>query len=337
MKYIACGQASIDKITRPDGSVAGPYIGGPGVFGYTGMRLWDDDTTGILNIASDFYDYYGEWIEKNNVSTAAYNMVYDKTHVTNLVYHENGDYESKFEEKMKWLNRAFEYGWTNVRIEQIEQFSKECEALYIFVEPMYKHFWKRLKEMSNQHDFEVMWELGVSKNLGYDAQFALECLEILKPEMASLNHNESCDFFGTENIDEIFEKIYELEIPYFFYRAGSDGAYSICNRKSYFVPCIDIGELPYVDATGCGNTSTAAATYAWVKTRNPVMTAIMANIAAGYNVGYKGIIDSFSKERRMEAQQLAVKYYDDYCRQNPEYVAEGYGASGNEVLFGKHE
>jgi Sugar kinases, ribokinase family len=337
MKYIACGQASIDRITRPDGTVVGPYLGGPGVFGYTGMRLWDDDTTGILNIAADFFEYYGDWVEKNNVSTKAYNMVYDKTHVTNLIYRENGDYESVFKEEQKWLNRIFEYAWTNVRIEQVEQFSKECKALYIFVEPMYKHFWKRLKEMSDQYGFEVMWELGILTNNGCDEQFVLDCLDILKPEMASLNHNESCYFFGTEDIDEIFERIYDLDIPYFFYRAGSKGSYSIFNRKSYFVPCIDIDGLPYADATGCGNTSTAAATYAWANTKNPVMTAIMANIAAGYNVGYRGIIDILSKERREEAQQLAIKYYDDYCKQNPRYVSEGYCASGNEILFGKKQ
>ncbi len=86
-----------------------------------------------------------------------------------------------------------------------------------------------------------------------------------------------------------------------------------------------------MDPTGCGNSSTAAAMWAWIKTENPVMTGILANIVGGYNVSYKGVIDEFTPEMRRHAFELAISYYNDYMKEHPEY-AKSYPAEGKEVL-----
>lgn len=332
MRYITVGQASIDRSIMPDGSCVGVNLGGPGVFAYTGIRLYDDDCQMILNIAKDFPDYYGGWIRKNHVNTDALYLVYDKTHAADLIYEEDGSYYQAARTQEESVQRALEYGWTNVRPDQIDRHTRNAEGLYIFLEPTYDCFWEQVREIGLRHKLRIMYEIGIAKGGNYDRAHVLNVLEILKPEMASLNHNESMDFFGLTDRDEIFERIYDLQIPMFFYRAGSEGSYVLHQRKSYFVPSIDIPGRQALDATGCGNTSTAAAMYAWIRTENPVMTAIMANIAGGYNVSCTGIIKDFSREQRAEALALAVQYYNAYTVNHPEYVEEGYPADGNEII-----
>ena len=270
MNYVTAGQASIDRVVKPDGTRLGTNLGGPGVFAYTGIRIWDDSVKMILNVAEDFYDYYGDWLQANQVDQS--------------------------------------------------------------VEPLYLHFWKQLREIRNRNDFELMWEIGIAKGGRYDRGHLLQVLELLRPEMASLNHNEAKDFFGVEDREEIFRRIHDWKIPMFFYRAGSAGSYLLHRGKSWFVPSIDLEGAPHVDATGCGNSSTAAAMYAWRKTRNPVMTAIIANVTGGINVSCAGIIKKFDAGLRETAFRTAAQVYDQYVREHPEYCRDGYPHSAAQVL-----
>ncbi|MBO4920120.1 MAG: carbohydrate kinase family protein [Erysipelotrichaceae bacterium] len=332
MKYITVGQASIDRSIRPDGSIIGINLGGPGVFAYTGIRLYDDNCQMILNVAEDFEPKYGDWIRRNMVNTDACYLCYDKTHAYDLIYSEDGSYyQADMSEKEKY-DRAGEYGWTNVRPEQIERHTRNAEGLYIFIEPTYEQYWKQLADIKERHHLQIMYEIGIAKGGDYDRDHVLKVLDILKPQMASLNHNESCDFFGIEDREEIFRRIDSWNIPLFFYRAGEEGSYVLYDHKSYFCPSLTIEGRESLDPTGCGNSSTAACMWAWMNTHNPVMTGWLANIVGAYNVSYKGIISEFTKEMRDHAFDLAISRYNDYVKDNPEYVEAGYPAKGEEVL-----
>lgn len=331
MRFITCGQASIDRSIMPDGTCVGVNLGGPGVFAYTGIRLYDDDCQMILNVAKDFKDHYGEWVKKNKVNTDALYEVYDKTHASDLVYQENGAYSVAGISPEEMKARMAEYGWTNVRADQIERHTRNADGMYIFVEPTYLCFWEQVHEISKRNKVRVMYEIGIGHG-AYDREYVLKVLDTLKPEMSSLNHNEASDFFHLEDREEIFQRIYDWNIPMFFYRAGEEGSYVLHNRKSYFLPSLTIEGRPALDPTGCGNTSTAAATYAWIMTENPVMTGLMANVAAAYNVSYTGIIKEFTPEMRQNALAVCEKLYNEYVQAHPEYVQEGYPATGAEVL-----
>lgn len=332
MNYVTAGQASIDRVVKPDGTCLGTNLGGPGVFAYTGVRIWDDSVKMILNIAEDFYEYYGDWLRSNHVDQSALETVYDHTHSSDLIYEEDGSYSQSARSVEELVDRAAEYGWTNVRPAQIEAHTRNAQAFYLFVEPLYLHFWKQLREIRNRNDFELMWEIGIAKGGRYDRGHILNILELVRPEMASMNHNEARDFFGEEDREEIFHRIHTWKIPMFFYRAGSSGSYLLHRGKSWFVPSIDLEGAPYVDATGCGNSSTAAAMYAWRKTRNPVMTAIIANVTGGINVSCAGIIKSFDSALRETAFRTAAEVYDQYTRDHPDYCRDGYPHSADQVL-----
>ena len=332
MDYITGGQASIDRIIDPKGNCLGTNLGGPGVFAYTGIRLWEDSVRVLLNVAEDFWDYYGSWLEENKVDRDGLITVYDHTHSSDLVYQEDGSYNAQVNTLEQKLARAAEYGWTNLRPDQIDANTKGAKAFYLFLEPTYFHFWKELKEIRDRNGFAFMWEIGIMKGGDYDREHILRILDYLRPEMASLNHNEAMDFFGIEDIDEIFRRIHAWKIPMFFYRAGSKGSYLLAGGKSWFVPSIDLEGYPYQDATGCGNSSTAAAMFAWQRTQNPVFSCIVANVTAGVNVSYSGIIRNFTEKQRKDARQAAAAAYDAYLAEHPEYAAEGYAESGAKAL-----
>lgn len=73
----------------------------------------------------------------------------------------------------------------------------------------------------------------------------------------------------------------------------------ICHGKS----SITLGET--VDATGCGNCSTAAALYCYCEELDPTKVEVMANISAAYNLLQYGPYPDITSEIRKEAQKLA--------------------------------
>lgn len=83
------------------------------------------------------------------------------------------------------------------------------------------------------------------------------------------------------------------------------GSYALYGNTATFVPAVDIGRP--VDPTGCGNCSTGSAMYAYTEGFDPIMTAVMANIAAAYNVLQYGPYPHFTEQTRREAVALAEK------------------------------
>lgn len=193
-------------------------------------------------------------------------------------------------------------------------------------------FWKELAAIRAQTPFPLMWEPGFSDCTAAMCPRLLEIWRILRPEMSSLNHFEAAALFGTGDQEEIFRRIEALGIPYFFYRAGKKGAWALAGGGRWFVPSIDILPGRTVDPTGCGNTTTAAAMVGWVKTRNPVMATIMANVAGGYNVLQKGMIPRFDPAQRAQAGRIAAEHYDAFVRAHPDYLKLGYAPDGAQII-----
>lgn len=331
MKYLSAGQISLDKTTFSDGSTDGPYPGGTAMFGYGGIRLWDDDCAPVANIATDFYDYFGDWIKENQIRCDFLKEIYEKTHVTNLFYDESGKYENRKTDEEK-IASAFLYGLTNCRSEQIEQAADGAQGVYLYLEPTVLPFWKALAEIQQRLGFGLMWEPGFSVCTAQMRPKLLQIYEILRPEMSSLNHFEACSLFESKDRQELFERIEALGIPFFFYREGRRGAWALSGGQRWFVPSIDIDGQKAVDPTGCGNTTTAAAMVGWVHTHNPVMAVIMANIAGGYNCLQKGMIPRFTSRMREKACSIAAKTYDEFVAAHPEYPLLGYEECGEQVL-----
>ena len=321
MKYYSAGQISVDKTTFSDGSVNGPHLGGTGIFGYGGIRIWTDEVAPLLNIASDFYDFYGDWIKKNNVNCDYLNLSYDNTFFVDMKYQENGYYESIYTIQEK-IDNAFLYGYSNCRLEQIANIANDSSALYIYYEPINTVYWKNLRKIRESTGLKVMWEPGFSVcNSGFTDSL-LKVMDTLRPDMSTLNLFEASALFETDDEEKIIEKIEKLDIPFFFLRCGKRGAYALSGGKRFFIPSIDIEGYKSVDPTGCGNASTAGAMYGWVETGDPVMAAVIGNVSGGFNVGQFGVIPSFDDTVRSTAFKTARNEYKRLIAENRSWAKE---------------
>ena len=107
--------------------------------------------------------------------------------------------------------------------------------------------------------------------------------------------------FGKADEKSSIDAITDFGVPCFF-RVGKKGSYMICNGQSYFAPSVVVGKV--VDATGCGNCSTAAALYSYCEEFKPTKVATMANISAAYNLLQYGPYPNISSEIRNEAMRI---------------------------------
>ena len=70
MKYMAVGSAMINDIYYADGGKLLGQLGGGGLYGTFGLRLWDDEVKFTASAGRDFKTYFGPWFARNNLTTA---------------------------------------------------------------------------------------------------------------------------------------------------------------------------------------------------------------------------------------------------------------------------
>ena len=66
-----------------------------------------------------------------------------------------------------------------------------------------------------------------------------------------------------------------------------------------------------IDPTGCGNTSTGAVMWAWFEGYDPLMTCVIGNVVASYNVRQYGPFLDMSEDIRKEMLAKAQEIYDE--------------------------
>ena len=128
---------------------------------------------------------------------------------------------------------------------------------------------------------------------------------IRQVDIYSLNLPESMALFGTENEEESVKAIIDFGKPCFF-RVGIKGSYMIQDGAAWFAPSVE--SETSVDPTGCGNCSTGAAMYGFAEGYHPLLTAYLANVAAGVNARQYGPFPHYSDEvkkwMREQAEEL---------------------------------
>ena len=131
-----------------------------------------------------------------------------------------------------------------------------------------------------------------------DPSLHAQVMELIeKIDMYSVNLPESMTLFGTHSEEESIQKIIAIGKPCFF-RVGEKGSYMIQDGKAWFAP--SVGAAKSVDATGCGNCSTGASLYGYCEGKHPLMTSILANLAAGVNARQYGPYPHYTQQLRQE-------------------------------------
>lgn len=101
-----------------------------------------------------------------------------------------------------------------------------------------------------------------------------------------------------------------MELPFAFtlLRVGKRGAYAVTPQGVWFCPSVDPAG-PTVDATGCGNCSTAVAGLGFPMGCDPAMSLVMGTVAAGYTAMQMGPIPPVTDERMEQAATLCAQLY----------------------------
>lgn len=302
MKYLLTGYTIINNVRYTDGRSIDNILGGNGIFCLAGLRLFDKDCGLLAAVGEDFEQYYGEWYDKNSI-TRATNIIRDP-HTMNsvLTYFPNGDYtdvsiwggDTVFHSDNFFLNDS-----------DLEAHLEGVKGLYLY--SRWKREFPKAFELQKKYGYKIMWEV----TTGIDPSYRVEFDDyVQKCDIFSLNYSESRVIFGTDDLPTLIKEIRATGKPC-YYRLGTDGAMMVTKDECTFVPMLSVVPKDQeVDATGCGNSSTAAAFWAWCEGKDTLMTNIIGNVAAAYNVAQYGPCPDMNDDFMKEAMDFAEKTYN---------------------------
>lgn len=332
MKYIVEGWTITNRLSGKDGKVISDIMGGSGLYAFSAVRMCTDDCLFVSSVGSDVDDYYGKWFKDNNISKKGLFYQLDKTMYNDLKYFPDGSYieysiygKHYTDEQLYDMRKS---GLVFLGEEDPEEIKKQVVSAYNIAPFMDDakgiYTCQDLNDEKNEIYLEHkkggcknMWEIPATSIEPFHQIYlkqgiaglkhAMRCVDIL-----SINRNECAIIFGVNKDKEIISLLHELDMPV-YYRVGIDGAYMIVDRKDYFVPMISTVEADKeIDPTGCGNSSTGAVLWAWCEGYDPLMTCIIGNVVASYNVRQYGPYYDLSDETRSEMMSISNNLYNEY-------------------------
>ena len=309
MEYVIGGNVMLDTVRFADGtSHMRESIGGPATFAYSGVRLWTDSVMQVSKVGEDFHTLFDPWVAKNNVEMKGYNVVCEECNHSHLVYFEDGTYGADQhgydERRSDWIQ---DFGYMKTSPEDIERFTKDGGVKGVYVAQNCDHiFWDKLGAIKARDGFKIMWEIEApSSYLKYLDKVIYACQYV---DIFSINIQEAQNLFGVEGEEACIRELQKLPVDITLFRVGAKGLYSVTPDNAIYLPP---APGPVVDPTGCGNTSTGSALYAYAEGKDPLMVGIMANIASSMNIRQYGIIPDMVGVRE-ECYKMAEELYQKY-------------------------
>ncbi|MBR3005351.1 MAG: carbohydrate kinase family protein [Erysipelotrichaceae bacterium] len=325
MKYIAEGATITNRLLFLDGRVKEDIMGGGGFYAYSALRMCTEDCLFVSSVGKDFDDFYGAWFDANHCSKDGLFVRLEKTMYNDLKYFPDGSYieysiyEKKYtDEELSDLRKQGimylgaedpdEARRQYLTTEDILPFMDEAKGLY--TSQVLTDENDELLLAHKKGGCKIMWEIPATSLEEAHERYIKGGIEGLKHylraiDILSINRNECMLIFEKENAEEILPLLKQLELPV-YYRVGTDGAYMIDDYKDYFVPMIStVPKEEEIDPTGCGNSSTGAVLWAWCEGYDPLMTCVIGNVVASYNVRQYGPYLDMSENRRKEMMKIA--------------------------------
>ncbi len=282
MKYIVSGISIVNDIVYTDRPEEKRILGGA-IYSASGIKLYTDDIVWVTTGGSDYFDYYGEYFDRNGYDRSAVYMTLPMTHYSRLVYAPDGSWEE------------FHLGGPDFFDRYLRETSRTPEMLAPFCGAdtmgiaLDSHaddpFWERVGELRKlAPNAKLSWEVQTFDSENPDKRELVE-RNIRCCDMFSMNLKEASCYFDERDEQKLIDKIRAFGVTCFL-RAGERGAYLVRPDGAWFVKSI-LAPVA-VDVTGCGNTSTAAAFYGICEGMSPEKAALCGNIAAGFNVRERG-------------------------------------------------
>lgn len=318
-KYICAGNVMLDKVRFLNGEGSDrEHIGGPATFAYSGIKLWTDEVIQCSNVGKDYEKLFLPWMKKNDVSDIGFKVICDRCnhHIMDFV-DKSGKYVQNREfiqDDDYWLkNDAWQdFGYMKTKPEEIEKFTKNknVKGLYL-AQNADRTFWNKLGKIKQRDGFKMMWEIEAPWSFKH---YLNDVKEICRDnvDIFSINIDEAQNLFECEGDEECIINLQNLEVDYTLFRVGSRGLYVVSKNEALY---LEPAPSKIVDPTGCGNTSTGAALFAYAEGMDALNIGLHANVAASQNIRQYGIIPDFAKVRK-ESIELLNSLYKKYREAN---------------------
>lgn len=304
----------IDTVKFADGSGSNrKNLGGPATFAYTGIKLWTDHVIQCSKLGADYEELFLPWAEKNKIDMTGLKVVCNACNHTHITYvNKDGAMTAvKADEKEKsYLQRGTnweDFGFMKTSPEDIEAFTCRGGVKGVYLaQNCDRVYWDKIRTIKKRDGFKMMWELEGSvafpeflDNIRYAAEIA---------DLFSLNITEAERLFEVKGDAACIAELQKLPVEFTLFRVGSRGLYSVTPAASYHIPP---APCTVVDPTGCGNSSTGSALYAWTEGKDPLMTGVMANVASAMNINQYGVIPDLLGVRPC-AREMAEQLYETH-------------------------
>lgn len=315
IEYIAAGNVMIDTVEFADGSGASnrENLGGPATFAYTGIKLWTDGVIQCSKLGADYKTLFAPWADKNKIEAVGLKVVCDNCNHPRIVYrNKNGAMASVKDEGrvdgfLQRGTRMEDFGFMKTSPEDIEAFTSKGGVKGVYLaQNCDRVFWDKIRKIKERDGFKMMWELEGSVAFPEflpDIRYAAEIADIF-----SLNITEAERLFEVTGDEACIAELRKLPFAYTLFRVGDRGLYSVTPDAVYYLPPAPCN---VVDPTGCGNTSTGAALYAFAQGEDALMVGIMANVASAMNINQYGVIPDMLGAR-LTAYSMAQQLYKEY-------------------------
>ena len=299
MKYVVAGNAAADCITFADGSSTGFLPGGATLFALTGIQLWTDEVLLCGGFGADYMDHMGDWLLRNHINRAGFHVRDPRNPLNYMFYRDEGGWDSRTE----YGAAHYDNLCCNPEEDHLRDFLADTVGLCTFrgEDP---DFFREIFALRKEFSFKFGWE--IKGNLCVPEKLPLIRELLTQVDAFSLNRPEAFRLFGTNNDRDAITALQTLGLPLVIYRVGKRGIYILKDGECLFAPSFQ--KYPVVDVTGCGNSSTSAAFYAWCEGKDIFDIAAYANVTAGQNLRYYGAMELTEENRRTamaEEQELA--------------------------------
>lgn len=296
--YMIVSTAVTDEVTEADGTKAGCFLGGAGIYALSGIRFWTKDAVLVTGIGEDFDETYRKWFRRSKCREEGLLVKDAHTAISHVQYHRDGERTEHSE------HGAVHYRHMEAEAEELEPFFAEAKGVYIFKD-MPENYWKKIIMSRKKYRFRLMWEINaeaaIPEKAGDVRRLAEHC------DMFSLNKTEAMQLLQTSSLAAVIDKLLTWKVSMIYLRAGKKGAYVLTNGKVYQIPSEE--QVLVKDPTGAGNSSTAAVMYGFCEGFSPEECGIMGSISAARAIEQYGPpeITEEQMERVREKRNLMLE------------------------------
>lgn len=311
MEYLVYGSVITNRLIFTDGKRMDSVMGGGGFFSFAGLRMCTPSVEFVAGVGPDFEDYYGAWYDLNGCCKTGLVRNMRRTCYWQLTYAPDGTYE----EHSIYGPEVTKEDWKNMALapEDFPPIGEDTKGVY-FNSNITPELGDMLLKAKKDHPFKVMWEVPASQIAGLGEIYAKDGMEGLRRRMEavdilSTNKPESFAIFGVSTVEEAIRAFQELGLPC-YYRVGTKGAYMIEGDEVAYVPMVSlVPREKEIDPTGCGNSSTAGAMWAYCEGFDLLKTCIVGNVVAAYNVQQYGPYPDLREHTFREMMEHVERIY----------------------------